>query len=287
MPWQLPEETATGGPPCVLDVTLSLAASGLFWTIGLARVLPVWLPQCHWAIVDDAAFLFDDRLLQSLAGVADCAQASARLVRVREDWREAREEMCLESFPRLYWPGDGRAYSAMPKDNDGIFVDRYHVLAAGLDGRRAGSVEGLRDAAPGSANTLADCARDTLALAVALADRRSLILCLFGDGDPAPPLCQHIVSAGIDCHRLTDPTLIEPLRASLLPALFASGLAVSLASGKVRLAGISIAAPGALAAASLAAQVVADDDNLELDAGADQGEAALWDGASAMWWELP
>jgi hypothetical protein len=136
-------------------------------------------------------------------------------------------------------------------------------------------------------NTLADCARDTLALAVALADRRSLILCPLNAGDDAPPLCRHLAGAGIDSHRLTDPALVEPLRASLVPALFASGLAVSLASGKIRLAGISIAAPGALGAASLAAAVAGDDDNLELDAGVDQGEAALWDGASAIWWELP
>jgi hypothetical protein len=153
------------------------------------------------------------------------------------------------------------------------------VLAAGLEARRDGEPRG-------TPNTLADCARDTLALAVALGDRRSIILTPLGPDGARPALADHLESARIDCRRLTESAWIEPLCAALLPALFASGLVVPLAGGQVRLAGLAITAPGTLAAASVAASMASDLDTLEFDAAADQGEAALWDGASALWWEL-
>jgi hypothetical protein len=198
---------------------------------------------------------------------------------VREDWRLARDDLALETCPGLFWPADGRRESIVPKDNDGSFVDRFHVLAAGLDARRNGT-----NSAP---STLADCARDTLALAVALGDRRAIILTPLGPDGTPPALAAHLESAEIECRAVTEPTWLEPLRAALLPALFASGLAVPLAGRRLRLAGLSVTAPGTLAAAAIAASMASDLDTLELDAAADQGEAALWDGASAIWWELP
>src|SRR5262245_26615559 len=44
------------GPACVVDVRLSLGADGLFWVLGLARTMQVWLVQTHWAIVEDHPF---------------------------------------------------------------------------------------------------------------------------------------------------------------------------------------------------------------------------------------
>jgi hypothetical protein len=283
MLWLQPEEAMPKGPPCVLDIALSLAPAGLYWTLGLAQVLPVWLPQCHWSIVDDNAFLGDEQLVLRLAGVEDFVEASAIVARVRDDWRRARDELALESVPRVYWPADGRAESVVPKDNDGTFVDRFHVLAAGLEGRG----HGLAQASPGSADALADCARDTLALAVALGDRRSVVLTPLAPGSATPALADHLASAGIECRKLTDRPLMASLSAALIPALFASGLVVSLACNRLRLAGLFVAAPRALAAASLAMAVGSAEYSLELDVTADQGEAALWDDASAIWWELP
>lgn len=281
MLWVPPEDAMGKRPPCVLDVAISLMPAGLFWALGLSRVLPIWLPQCHWAIVDDAAFLADEHLVTYLAGSSDYATATTTVARVREDWRRARDDLALESCPGLFWPADGRRESIVPKDNDGSFVDRFHVLAAGLDARRDGAEP------RGTPNTLADCARDTLALAVALGDRRSIILTPLGPDGARPALADHLATARIECRQLTEPAWIEPLRTAVLPALFASGLAVPLAGRQLRLAGLSITAPGTLAAASVAATMASDLDFLELDAAADQGEAALWDGASAIWWELP
>jgi hypothetical protein len=249
----------------------------------LARAVPVWLPQFHWAIVDDHMFLGDRQLVTSLVGRPDYSEACAEFVRVRDAWRQARDEFGLESFPGLFWPGDGRAESVVPKDNDRTIVDRFHVLAAGLDCRRNRQLKHLSD----SVNSLADGVRDVLALAVALGDRRTIVLTPLAPGRAAPSLVDQLSAIDISCRELTDHVLMDPLRASLVPALIASGLAVPLANERFRLAALSVIAPGALAAASLAASMVASDDSLALDAAVDQGEAELWDDASAFWWELP
>jgi hypothetical protein len=61
-------------------------------------------------------------------------------------------------------------------------------------------------------------------------------------------------------------------------------MAVALANGRLRLAGLLLAAPGALAAASLAEDMV--EDSLELNSTADRGEAGLWNGTEAGWVNL-
>jgi hypothetical protein len=281
MLWLPPEEFLPKGPPCVLDVALSLAPAGLYWTLGLARALPVWLPQFHWAIVDDHTFACDRQLVSSLVGGADYEEASGAFARIRDEWRQARDEFGLESFPGLFWPGDGRAESVVPKDNDRSVIDRFHVLAAGLDARR----NGLRNS-PDVVNA-ADGARDVLALAVAVGDRRTIILTPVAAGRATPALVEHLGSIGIACRELTDPVLVQSLRAAVVPALLASGLAIALACDQVRLAALSVVAPRSLTAAELAANLALSDDSFALDAGVDQGESALWDGAAAIWWELP
>src|SRR5262245_8101533 len=149
---------------CVVDVRLSLAPTGLFFVLGLSRSLRVWLPQCHWTIVDDDSFLRDRQLVSSLTGSTDQAKAEETLMRTRNDWRAAREEYGLESMPGLYWPSSGRGDSIVPKDGDATLIDRVHVLSAGLDAR--GASRGVLGV--GCADALADCARDTLSLAAAL-----------------------------------------------------------------------------------------------------------------------
>jgi hypothetical protein len=72
----------------------------------------------------------------------------------------------------------------------------------------------------------------------------------------------------------------------LVPAMLASGLAVRLASGRLRLAGLFVVAPGALAASVMAEHLGEGDDDLGWDPTSNGNEAALWDDATAVWWEL-
>jgi hypothetical protein len=281
MLWAHPRVSTLNAPPCVLDVGLSLAPTGLYWVLGLARTVPVFLPQCHWAIVDDKDFPIDERLAAHLSGAADFRDANAILARVRNDWREARDSIGFESCPNVYWPMDGRSDSVLPKDGDSTLVDRLHILAAGLDNR----IQGRFAPALGAADALSDCARDTLSLAAALRDDQPIILSPLPD-DGEPLLAEHLGRAGIPCSRATQSRFMEAAAAGLVPAMLASGLAVRLASRRLRLAGIFIVVPGALAANTIAVRMSESDDDLGWDPTSNGNEAALWDEATAVWWEL-
>jgi hypothetical protein len=269
--------------PCVVDIRLSLAPAGLFFVFGLSRSLRVWLPQCHWTIVDDDSFLRDKRLITHLAESTDPAKAADMLMHTRNDWRVAREEYGLESMPGLFWPSSGRGDSVVPKDGDVTLIDRVHVLSAGLDARRASR----RVLGAGCADALADCARDTLSLAAALINQPPVVLSTIDDGEESPELAKYFDRSGLSCAKVTDNRLVDPLRQALMPALIASGLVVHAANGGVRLAALYVVVPGSIAASTLAEAMMDCDDNLALDAFSGDREAALWDGASAIWWEAP
>lgn len=272
------------GPPCILDVGLSLAPTGLYWTLALARILPVWLPQSHWSIVEDFSFFArDSRLLARLTGgnVNDAGNVVAGAVAM---WREARDALGFESRPHLYWHEGGRAGSVVPKDGDAGLVERVDALAAGFDGRRG---PGRGAVSPtGEPDALADCARDTAALAAALGGCHPLVLSPIAADEVMPELARQLRAIGVTCARLDADTVLSAWQAPLLRALAASGLAVPLAAGQLRLAAIAVVAPraGMLPPSGLN---VAESDRLAWNDDGGAAEAALWDDASAIWWELP
>src|SRR5215207_3878029 len=119
-----PISTSEEGPPCILEVGMSLAPSGLYWTLALARALPVWLPQSHWSIIEDLNFFSRDaRLLARLSGGHEGA-AREVVANTVATWREARDALGFESTPRLYWHEGGRAGAVLPKDGDFSLIDR-------------------------------------------------------------------------------------------------------------------------------------------------------------------
>jgi hypothetical protein len=273
------------GQPCVLDVGFSLAPTGLFWTLALARALPIWLPQSHWSIVDDPLFFARDARLRARLAGGDFAEAGEVVARTVAAWREARDALGFESTPRLYWHDGGRAGSVVPKDGDSGLVERVDALAAGFDGRREPVQEAVAQA--GEPDALADCARDTAALAGALGGRHPLVLCRLAEGEAMPELARQLEAIGVATTRLDGPAAPASWRKPLLEALAASGLAVPLAAGRLRLAVLALAAPrvGVLGVRGLSG--LEEDDRFAWNADAGVTEAALWDDASAVWWELP
>ena len=131
-----------GSVACVVDVRLSLGVDGLFWVLGLARTLPVWLIQTHWAIVEDPFYPTQEPLVRWLAG-----QPEASL----EAWREARRELTLETRPHVYWPAERLREASIPKRGWPDVMAFCDALAAGIDRRRQRSPEAL--------DALSDCAR--------------------------------------------------------------------------------------------------------------------------------
>jgi hypothetical protein len=273
------------GLPCILDVGLSLSPTGLFWTLALARALPVWLPHSHWSIVDDPAFFSRDaRLLERLTGGVG-AEAVEQVAKTVAIWREARDSLGFGSTPRLFWYEGGPAGSVVPKDGDTGLTARIDRLASGFDGRRT-SIRGAT-VQPPPPDALADCARDTAALAAALGGRLPLILNRFLGDDACPELASQLQAIGIPVVQLARNAVLPAWRSPLLDAFAASGLAVPVAAGQIRLTAMAVVAPRSTIASIDDLSELGGIDQLSWNDDGGAAEAELWDEASAVWWELP
>jgi hypothetical protein len=261
------------GVTCVLDIGLSLRPTGLYWALALATAVPTWLPQVHWYICEEQDLLgCDDDLLASLTGVHG-GEARISFARTVQRWREARESLGFESRPDLFWHGFGRAGSMVPKDGDADLIDRVDALAAGLDGRREQRLPGT--------NLLADSARDVLALAAALGGRNTIILTPRGEERSPPTLVQELSAAHVPSVELRGHRLLAAFEPPIVQTLVATGLAAALIGSGFRLSAVSVVAPHACGVDRR------DEDELAWEDAPTIEEAALWEDAAAIWWELP
>ena len=270
-------------PACVVDVRLSLGAGGLFRVLGLARSMPVWLVQTHWAIVEDPFYLSQEPLVRWLASepTSPLDACRAAVMESCASWRDARRELTLETRPHVYWPAERLREASVPKRGWPDVVAFCDALAAGIDRRRQRS--------PETVDALADCARDAVALAAALAalgEPVPFLLTRLAVGESEPDLARCLDEAGISCRRLGAEPWAHHLEAAMAAPLLDSGLATALLAGSMRLAGLQLVAPRAMLAA-VAAEDDRDADALDWDACARGDEARHWDGAAATCWEVP
>jgi hypothetical protein len=266
--------------PCVADVRLSLSTGGLFWVLGLARALPVWLVQTHWAIVEDSFYLEQEKLVRWLAGLpASVSAESCRgaVLETCESWRLAQRDWCLETHPNLYWSAERSLEAVLPKNGRRGLSELCDALAAGLDHRRGRP--------PETVDTLGDCARDTLALAAALDGPRPFVLTTLAPDESTPAVVRSLDEADIPCRRLSAGAWTDRFDAALAPALIDTGLAAALASGTLRLAGLQVVAPRAHVP-SVAASAEGEGDRLAWNETQGGDDAGLWDGAVAVSWEV-
>lgn len=285
-PLTLPLQTVQ--PCCVIDVPLALSRYGLASTMLLARVTRVWLSPTVWAIVDDPSFyLGDDRLVGRLSGGSGGPVDDDARTRVRgiiEHWRRARDDYGLDVREGIFWPADKLGEAVVPKGCDGTILARLDALAVGLDRRRQESGNGSAGAR--DVDVLADCARDTLALAAAREDERPIVLTSRPSAGAPPDLSPYLLARRIRCQRLEDRTAMRPLRAALAPILVHAGLVELVARGSLRLTAVNLIAPAAALPPRQA--LLVDDDDVELCWNGERGsEAALWDDATAIWYDLP
>jgi hypothetical protein len=280
----------TSAAGCVIDVSLTLRPCGLFWTLALARTMPVWLPQGHWTLVQDKTYARQDRITSRLSGAPGVAGTRAFQDSAKE-WEVARHGMRLEGHRNIYWTGDNWAESVVPKDDDPGLLDRRDALATAFDARllpkeiaeethtrHAFDVDGLCEPSV-APDILADCARDALALAAALKSPQPVVLAAMDAGEESPDVVQWLERSGVCCKRLESGIVREALRWFLAPALLRSGLAVPIEAGKLRLAGLLLVAPRVVAATL--------DDSLDWGAASANEVREFWDDASAIWWEVP
>jgi hypothetical protein len=276
-----PLQLADTAPACVLDVRLSLGPGGLYWVLGLARTLPVWLVETHWAIVDDPFRLGQEALVRRLAaapGASDEMCAAAMRGRCN-DWRCAQRAWRLEGHANLFWPADRLAESVVPKDGDAGLIGRRDALATGLDHRCGRAAE--------TVDTAADCTRDALALAAALgatpAGATAFVLTTLAEAEEQPALAETLAAAGVPCRRLEGGWAAR-YDELLAPALLRAGLATALAAGCLRLAGLQVVTPMALGPRPIDTPV--GDAELAWNAAALGDEAKLWQDAAAACWEV-
>lgn len=262
-------------PPLVVDVSLSLAPNGLYWVMRLAEVVPVWLPQCHWAIVDDQAFYARaPGLAERLVG------KGGDLAQITRQWRGACDLLGFESRPNLFWRGDGRADSVLPKNGDAELVERCDALAAGFEARFRAGLPPSEDACVEALDPLGDCARDTLALTAALGGARPIVILAMKPNEPEPELASRLAAIDVPCPMLAEGPLRAAIREALAPLLWRTGLAACIGSGALRLAGLSLVAPYWIE------QPPGDgDDLLTWDAPSIGTETRVWGGAAGVWWE--
>ena len=265
-------------PACVVDVRLSLGADGLFWVLGLARTMPVWLVQTHWAIVEDSLFYLSQQPLVRLLASEPTAPLDECRATIQDScaiWRDARRDLTLETRPNVYWPAERLREASVPKRGWPDVVAFCDALAAGIDRRRQRSPEAV--------DALADCARDTLALAAALGalgEPVPFVLTRLTAGETEPDLARCLDDAGIPCRRLGGGPWARRFEAAMAAPLLDSGMATALLAGSLRLAVIQLVAPRAMLSA-LAEDEDRNGDALDWDACARGDEARHWEGAAA------
>jgi hypothetical protein len=133
-------------------------------------------------------------------------------------------------------------------------------------------------------DALADCSRDTLALAAAIDGARPLVLTALAPDESAPAVARSLEEAGVPCRCLEPCSQTHGFDAALAPALMKAGLAAAVASGGLRLAGMQVVAPSAHLPSS-AGGAEGEDDRLAWNEAAHGDEACLWDGAIAICWK--
>ncbi len=282
-------------PACVIDTPLALSPYGLVTALRLAHTTRVWLSPTLWSIIEDHQFyLTHAAFVASLSdahGPTDMEVNRARLAKIIEHWRKARDQLGLDMRERIFWPGEKQSEAVMPKGGDVHLIKRLDALATQLDRKWQGG----RPSGAEQVDILADCARDTIALAASLAEERPLVLTTRPADGTAPELGVYLNESGIPCKHLDDLTSLRLLRNAIAPLLVTAGLVEIAAASGIRLAALSLVTSGA----PLLTDELVDDDAIEDEvmSTAPLGElpwdsprnteTSLWDGAAAAWYELP
>jgi hypothetical protein len=269
---------------CILDVPLALSPCGLLFTVRVAQELNVWLVRTLWHILDNTRFYLDHPDL--------LVPASKRLVEVATDgadsvpptvgeWEQARLESDLLGL-NVFWAGDARHESLLPKGMDSHLVERFEQVAEELD-----LLWTDRGGESTSYDPLKDCHRDAAALAMALAGYAPMVLTVRGDGatgtvDEAPPFCRYLEECGIPSTRVDGASPVREVKSNLA-GIFARTGAAELFWAGLDLAIVHLVAPHALVIGR------SDDEEAIADDRSDLDRNLPWHayrGATAWWWVI-
>jgi hypothetical protein len=273
---------------CVLDVPLALSPLGLLFALRLADELNVWLVRSLWQVLDSRDFYPDLLLLgqRSATGSRALRQRDhQRLSEAIQQWEWARLDCDLSGL-NLYWAGDARHESLLPREVDKSLVERFEALSGELESRWSGSAK-----ITPSFDPRRECARDAVALAAALVRYRPLIftLCTNGRSGEAqggePALCEYLRECSIPLQRVSASPHAAVMKRHLMPVFARCGIVELLWSG-LDLAVIHLVAPGAVV---VPADGHTDDrhgDSSLARVSAVNNPRHYLEGSSAHWWPL-
>lgn len=266
---------------CVLDVDLALSRFGLLFSLRVAQEMNVWLVRALWEILDNTQFYLRNPGLLFDAHFRSPDRAEyAELVAALDQWHVARLEADLAGL-RVYWAGEARKESLLPKDCDEQLIPRFERLAKCLDVDDVVSSQlGIRT------YRYSDFARDTVALTAALVRYRPVIFTRLPaagkrDNDEEPQLCRYLRRCDIPCRRV-DGRSHRIANASQWGAFINRNNLQELFWSGLRVAAVHIVAPGVLALPSAGdpGEVYPPTDC------EDQAARRCWKTAQAWWYPL-
>jgi hypothetical protein len=262
---------------CILDGDLALSRQGLLLAMRLAQETNVWLFRALWQALDNSH-------LYSIPAAERQDRREARL-----QWESARLETDLAGL-QLFFVGDARHESLLPKDVGKDLVERFEGLAAELDGlhRWEGGDKAVYD-------PVYECYRDTAALATALIRHRPIIfsLCAQSGGSDGsvtePAICGFLRRCGIDCREVGADGEVAAIRRYLQPIFARSGvteLLWDLAKHGGHLAVLHIIAAHAVVMPIETELDRRYGDEITAAMPSEEQTAAWFHGATAYWWKF-
>jgi hypothetical protein len=267
---------------CVLDIALALSPWGVMFPWRMADEMDIWLVPSFWDLLDGADYYLQDPgafRSDPASGFVEEGRDPRGFLDTLAQWQTARLEADLPSVP-VYWAGDARHESLLPKGVSGDLMACFPMLAASLE-RMLPS--GSPEFEPG--NPFADCTRDAAALAAVLGRHRPIVFSLAPSPGETPYICRYLAACGIPCRELASRNgEANPMQRHLQPAFLRSGIAELIWSG-MSLVALHIVAPKAF----LVPQSGEDDCTYDEDlprADTRAPSPGWWDGAVATWYGL-
>jgi hypothetical protein len=267
---------------CVLDTDLALSRFGLLLASRLCEEFDLWLVPELWHILDNL------EVYPEVPGAREPGAPKGRGAGWRQ-WEWARLEKDLAGL-NVYWMGDEKCESLLPKSADPNLLHRFRRLDESL--RHAFRIKAKAEPRRGAGyDFFGECFRQTVSLTAALTPYRGFIMAQQGAPDEGehenePAICASLKELGINCFmvRWEKRTRIE--REYLVPILARTGVSELLWAG-LRLAVVHLVVPNAL----IIPEFKEEEDKLaqklpDLPEEKGPGHYHWWEGAVGFWYPL-
>jgi hypothetical protein len=277
---------------CIFDVQLALSRLGLALALRLSEQIEVWQVRGFWQMLDDSDYYLSNEKMLQQGGAYQLpifSQEVAKLNQSREildEWQTARFQSDLMS--RLSWLGYAVEESMLPQDIDSQLDYRFDILGQSLEERRSKAQRQSK-----LEQVQYECARDAVALTVALSRYKPFILTLCQASDDAtkgvqePQLCEYIRDCDIDCVRANNDAKINAMASYLTQTLTSTGALELIYASGLNLAVVHIVAPKAYVMSVQRPEEQLDPQVIPIKTTANQSETfQSWNGCTAFWYPL-